>query len=276
MTIETSQEPRAFSDFEHRGWETNSAGYDRHWTMLTGHCADAMLDAMDISSGTRLLDVCTGPGVFARGARKRGATAIGLDFSDKLLAIARRNVPDAEFRQGDAHDLPFDDDSFDAVVCGFGLMHLPQPDVALREMHRVLQPGGRLGIAVWDAPTPGNGLGVLYGAIRAHGDVNTPLPHGPDFFQFAGPGDMTEALESTGLRDVAVHTVTPCWEFAHPSDLIKAIEEGAVRARALLLAQTDEARKSIESAVEDAISQFRSDDGTLEVPMPAVLGIAGK
>jgi SAM-dependent methyltransferase len=244
--------------------------------MLTGHCADAMLDAMDISSGTRLLDVCTGPGVFARGARKRGATAIGLDFSDKLLAIARRNVPDAEFRQGDAHDLPFDDDSFDAVVCGFGLMHLPQPDVALREMHRVLQPGGRLGIAVWDAPTPGNGLGVLYGAIRAHGDVNTPLPHGPDFFQFAGPGDMTEALESTGLRDVAVHTVTPCWEFAHPSDLIKAIEEGAVRARALLLAQTDEARKSIESAVEDAISQFRSDDGTLEVPMPAVLGIAGK
>lgn len=87
---------------------------------------------------------------------------------------------------------------------------------------------------------------------------------------------MTEALESVGLRDVAVHTVSPCWELAHPSDLIKAIEEGAVRARALLLAQTDEARRSIESAVEDSMSQFRSAGGVFEVPMPAVLGIASK
>ena len=276
MAIETARDPRAFLEFERAGWAGSGPGYVAHWTGVTEQCAGATLDAVGIAPNVRLLDVCTGPGILARAAADRGASVTALDFSEELLAIARRAVPDADFRQGDAQSLPFEDDGFDAVVCGFGLMHLARPDVALREMRRVLQPGGRLAVSVWDAPAPGNGLGVLHGAIRAHGNLDVPLPHGPDFFQFSSTERMTDALQSQGLERVNVVHVPQSWELAEPSDLIRAVEQGAVRVRAVLLAQTDDARRAIEAAVERGMAQFRTDAGTFAVPMPAVLGIAAK
>ena len=96
--------------------------------------------------GTRLLDVCTGPGILAGAALERGAQVVGLDFSGKLIEIAKRNVPGAEFQQGDAQALPFEAESFDAVVCGYGVIHVPEPQKALSEMHRVLKPGGYLAV----------------------------------------------------------------------------------------------------------------------------------
>jgi SAM-dependent methyltransferase len=104
-------------------------------------------------------------------------------------------VPGAEFRQGDAQTLPFEADSFDSVVCGYGIIHVPEPQKALSEMRRVLKPGGCLAVSVWEAAKPGNGFGLLFGAIRKHGDLNVPLPHGPDFFQFSEPDKLKAAFK---------------------------------------------------------------------------------
>ena len=272
MAIETSKEPKVFSDFEHQGWETNSAGYEQHWARLTRQTVPATLDAADVAKDTYVLDVCSGPGMLTAAALERGAKAVGLDFSDKVVAIARRIVPEAEFYQGDAQALPFEDDSFDAVVCGYGVIHVPNPDVALKEMYRVLRPGGRLAISVWESPKPNNGFGALFGALKTHGDLNVPLPHGPDFFQFSDAERMTDALTGMGLRDIRVQSVDQSWSLDEPLGIIRAVLEGAVRARALLLAQTDSAREAIERSVSEQMSQFSSGDGTFEVPMPAIVG----
>ncbi len=272
MAIETSNDPKVFSDFEHQGWETNSAGYEQHWARLTRQTVPATLDAADVAKDTYVLDVCSGPGMLTAAALERGAKAVGLDFSNKVVAIARRNVPEAEFYQGDAQALPFEDDKFDAVVCGYGVIHLPNPDVALKEMRRVLRPGGRLALSVWDSPKPNNGFGILFGALKTLGDLNVPLPHGPDFFQFSDVERMTDALEVMGLRDISVQIVDQSWNLDEPLGIIRAVLEGAVRARALLLAQTDSAREAIESSVMEGMNQYSSDDGTYEVPMPAIVG----
>lgn len=276
MAIETAKDPRAFSDFEHQGWAESSSGYDALWASLTRQCANVTLDAVKLSTNMRVLDVCTGPGVIAEAATERGAEVVGLDFSEELLAIAQQRVPAAEFSPGDAQNLPFDDESFDAVVCGFGLMHLPCPDLALSEMSRILRPRGRLAVSVWDAPTPQNGLGILYNAVRVHGDLNVPLPHGPDFFQFSTIQKMTEALQSCGLQDVRVDIVPQRWDLADSSDLVRAIEKGAVRAKAVLLAQTEAAHKAIEASVGTEMLRFQSERGIFEVPMPALVGSGTK
>jgi ubiquinone/menaquinone biosynthesis C-methylase UbiE len=182
MVIERSREPAAFQDFEHEGWETVSDGYEQHFARLTSQTVEPLLDAAGVARGMRVLDVCTGPGLLAGATVRRGAEAVGLDFSGNAVEIARRNVPGAEFLQGDAQALPFTSESYDAVLCGYGIIHVPDPEKALAEMRRVLRPGGRLAASVWQAPQPDNGFGVLYGAIRQHGDVGVPLPHGPDFF----------------------------------------------------------------------------------------------
>jgi ubiquinone/menaquinone biosynthesis C-methylase UbiE len=178
MAIESSQEPEVFSGFSHQGWERNCAGYDRHWARLTRQTVPATLDAAGVAKNARVLDVCCGPGMLAAAALERGAKVVGLDFSEKAVAIAQANVPGGEFHQGDAQALPFDDGHFDAAVCGYGVIHLPKPDLALSEMRRVLRPGGRLAVSVWDSPKPGNGFGLLFGALKAHGDLTVPLPHG--------------------------------------------------------------------------------------------------
>ncbi len=105
MAIQSSDDPEAFNDFEHQGWETISAGYERHFARLTRQTVPSTLDAAGVARGTRTLDVCTGPGMLAEAALERGAEAVGLDFSSEVIEIAKRNVPDAEFHQGDAQAL---------------------------------------------------------------------------------------------------------------------------------------------------------------------------
>lgn len=275
MKIESAHDPKAFKNFEHEGWETISAGYEQHFARLTGQAVPATLDVVGLTQGMRLLDVCTGPAMLAEAAIQRGAEVVGLDFSGEVIEIAKRNVPEAEFRQGDAQDLPFEDESFDAVVCGYGLIHVPEPEKALLEAHRVLRPGGRFATSVWEAPKPTNGLGLLFGSIKNHGNLDVPLPHGPDIFQFSDDERMSSALKHTGFLEVTVQTIEQVWDFDEPMGLINAVTEGMVRARGLFLAQTDSARSAISEAARQGMGQYRSAKGDYRVPMPAVLG-AGK
>ncbi|MDK1491166.1 methyltransferase domain-containing protein [Sinorhizobium sp. 7-81] len=274
--MESSRDPAAFRKFEHDGWETASRGYDRHFARLTRQTVPALLAAARVAKGMRVLDVCTGPGMLARAAVERGAQVVGLDFSGKAIESARRNVPDAEFQEGDAQALPFDAESFDAIVCGYGIIHVPDPQTALAEMHRVLKPGGYLAASVWQAPEPTNGFGLLFGAIKKHGNLDVPLPHGPDFFQFSEPEKLRAAFEDSGFADVTVAGVDQTWEMGDPSGMITAILEGGVRARGLLLAQTKKVRSTISAAVANGMMQFRSADCIYRVPMPALVGSGRK
>ena len=113
-----------------------------------------LIEAAGIAAGHKVLEVGCGTGVLAREVIKRvgpdgGVT--GLDVSESMLGVARGICPDVDFRQGNAMDLPFEDESFDAVIASFMLMFVPEPELAVREMWRVLRPGGRLVIAVWEA-----------------------------------------------------------------------------------------------------------------------------
>lgn len=276
MAIQRSRDPKAFTDFEQEGWATVGGAYDQHFGRLTRQTVDSTLDAAGVERGMKVLDVCSGPGMLAEAALRRGAEAVGLDFSDTVIDIARRNVPGASFQLGDAQSMPFGDDEFDAVVCGYGVIHVPVPEKALSEMHRVLRSGGRAAISVWEAPKPSNGFGVLFGAIKQHGNLDVPLPDAPDFFQFSESATMTGALQSIGLQDVKIESVEQHWDLESSLGIVKAILEGAVRARGVLLAQTETALRAIEDAVKQGMVKYERTPGSYRVPMPAVIGSGAK
>jgi len=119
-----------------------------------------MVDAANIQAGQRVLDVACGTGVLARAVTDQVGSegkVVGVDINAGMLAVAERKAPQVEWRQAPAEALPFDDSSFDAVVSQFGLMFFEDRQAAIREMIRVLKPGGRLAVAVWDTleNTPG-------------------------------------------------------------------------------------------------------------------------
>jgi len=135
-----------------RGHQAALGYQDKLVPALMEEWAPRVAEAADVRPRHQVLDVACGTGVLARAAASRagpsGAVA-GLDLDRSMLAVAARLSPTLWWHQGTAHALPFADRSFDAVVSQFGVMFFPDPAQALREMFRVLLPGGRLAVAVW-------------------------------------------------------------------------------------------------------------------------------
>jgi SAM-dependent methyltransferase len=274
MAIEQSRDSKQFSAFELAGWDTNICGYDSAFGAVARQTVRSMLDAARVTRGMRVLDVCCGPGMLAAGALERGAQAIGLDFAVEAVELARKLVPKGNFQQGDAQALPFPAASFDAVLCGYGLMHLPEPAAALREILRVLRPGGRAALSVWDAA--GAGFTLVYEAVRARGSMDVALPHGPDFFQFGSPERMRAALTEAGFADAAAYSFHQNWHVANADRYIESILTGTVRARAVLAAQSGDAAAGVRSYIAEYLTRFRASAGDLVVPMPAIIGIGAR
>jgi len=275
MDIQKSDNPSDYLKFERDGWAARIEGYNDTFGTVTRQTVQAVLKAARVGSGTRLLDICCGPGMLAAAAARQGATAVGLDFHG-VVAVARKLVPDAEFQGGDATELPFADNSFDAVVCGYGILHVPDPATALREMVRVLRPGGRVALSVWDNETSPTGLGLVYKAVHDYANLNVPLPHGPSIFQFSTLDAMRDALSSVGFADVEATRFAQGWQIQSGRQFLDAACGGTVRTRAVLAAQTDDVIAKIAAFFEAGLAEMRTGDGGFNVPMPAIVGSGTK
>jgi demethylmenaquinone methyltransferase/2-methoxy-6-polyprenyl-1,4-benzoquinol methylase len=123
-----------------------SLGQDRRWRR-------DVLNAVDPQPGERVLDLAAGTGTSSLPFRDRGAMVVPCDFSVGMLQVGKRNLPQLPFTAGDGTQLPFADDTFDAVTISFGLRNIVDPDAGLREMLRVTRPGGRLVVCEFSSPT---------------------------------------------------------------------------------------------------------------------------
>jgi SAM-dependent methyltransferase len=266
-------DPAPFHQFEQHGWEAAAAHYANAFGIVTIQTADALLDAVGTSSGTRLLDVACGPGFVAAAAARRGAAVVGIDFSAAMIADARRRHPELRFDEGDAAALRFDAASFDAVVMNFGMLHLAQPDKAIAEAHRVLRPGGHYGFTVWASPDRAVGFGMVLRAIEGLGNPSVALPEGPSFFRFSDADEVRRTLDRQGFTGVEVRLLSLTWPLSSPDALFDAMARGGVRTAAVLRAQTPPALDAIRAAVRQEVQQYATDGGFV-VPMQAVLAVA--
>jgi SAM-dependent methyltransferase len=261
----------AFNSFEAAGWEKQAAGYEDFFGQITTRVVDPLLDAAGVGEGTRVLDVATGPGYVAAEAAGRGATVVGLDQAEAMLAIARQTCPGIDFRRGSVEALPLPDRSFEAVVGNFIMLHVGRPEQAAAEFVRVLAPGGRLALTVWDVPERARILGVLVDAIAAAG-AGPPgeMPVGPPIFRFSEDREFACLLREQGLEGVEVATIG----FSHSSpsadDLWSGLLGGSVRTSALILAQPDDVQQEIRAAFDRVVGEYEV-GGRLEVPVSVKL-----
>lgn len=169
--------------------------------MVTTPPAAHLVHHAGIRAGHHVLDVGCGTGVAAITARRLGARVTGLDLTPELLARAKENsalpgFDDITWREGDAEVLPFDDATFDVVMSQYGHMFAPRPEVATKEMLRVLKPGGTIAFSTWP---PELGIGRLFALT---GRYAGPLPPGVSpTGEWGDTGIVTKRLGS-GVRDV--------------------------------------------------------------------------
>jgi demethylmenaquinone methyltransferase / 2-methoxy-6-polyprenyl-1,4-benzoquinol methylase len=178
-----------------------TAGLDRRWRRIT--VADT------VRKGDRVLDACCGTGDLAIAARARGAEAVGLDFSERMLERARGKDADIEWVRGDMLALPFEDGSFDAVTVGFGVRNVDDLEAGLHELRRVLRPGGRVGIL--EITQPRGALAPFYrlwfdrvvpllGKVLPGGAAYTYLP--ASVRRFPAPEELASLLDASGFTAV--------------------------------------------------------------------------
>jgi demethylmenaquinone methyltransferase / 2-methoxy-6-polyprenyl-1,4-benzoquinol methylase len=180
---------------------TMTAGLDRRWRRLTAETV--------VRPGDRVLDACCGTGDLAVAAARAGGTVTGLDFSERMLERARRKAPELEWVRGDLLALPFGEAAFDAATVGFGVRNVEDLQRALRELRRVLRPGGRLGILEITRPRGPlaffyrvwfDGVVPLIGKLLPGGSAYTYLP--ASVRRFPGPEELAGLMRDAGFGDV--------------------------------------------------------------------------
>jgi demethylmenaquinone methyltransferase/2-methoxy-6-polyprenyl-1,4-benzoquinol methylase len=184
------------------------------------------IDVARVGPGSRVLDVATGTGDLAIEAGSRGAVVVGTDFSEGMLALARKKVDHPRsgsraaaleggagsitFEQADALALPYEDDSFDAATVGFGARNFADLQQGLSEMARVVRPGGRVVVLEITTPTRPplstffslwfDRVVPLVGRVAGDADAYSYLPSSVK--RFPAPEDLAATMERAGLGEL--------------------------------------------------------------------------
>ncbi len=239
----------AFKAFETGAWHDRARTYDLVIGAVTARVGEELLDAVGTGPGTRLLDVGCGPGTITAAAAARGAQAVGVDLATGMLALGRERHPHLELLEGDAEALPFPDDAFDALIGGFILNHLPAVETAASEAARVLRPGGRMAVSVWDRPDRNRLLGELTHAVRDAGvPVRGGLPDGPDPYRLADPAEMRALLVGIGAVDAHARPLVLVHHASGVDELWDGLLGGTARISTVLAGQPEETLARVRAA----------------------------
>ncbi len=259
------------------GQVSNSAAeiYDEFFVpSLFGAWAGPLCDLAGITPGSHVLDVACGTGATTREAARRNGPSgrtVGLDRNGGMLAVAKSRSADIEWIEGFAEALPFAGNTFDTVLCQFGLMFFDNRSKALTQMMHVLRPGGRVAFTVWDDVENSPGYVEMVELIDSMfgKDAGNAL-RAP--YVLGDRQTLQGVLDEGGLTRAIVQTVTGEARFASVREWVRM----DVRGWTLSDDIDDAGFEALVAAAEDRFGRFRGQDGKVVFPAPAhlIVGVA--
>jgi len=250
---------------------------EKHMEPIFGPWAAEVVDRAALAAGEHVVDIGCGTGPATRLAARRLAGTgrlIGLDIDPVRIVLAGKLAAQEELAiewlEGSALDLPFDDGTFDAALCCLTLQFLPDRAKGLREIRRVLKPGGRLAASVWRSVEHCPGYHAFSLAMaEASGADPEPMPP----FSLGDADELRTLAQDAGFSSVRVETGTKLSRFASADAFVEAIVAGAATTRRALEAFDEATRRSIGAAVSASLQQYTDRDG-LALPMAANILVA--
>ena len=257
------------------GWDLAAVGYDSLWQAQLAAAHTALLALASPAAGERVLDIACGTGLVSfAAARAVGPSGhvLGVDLSERMIDAAEHRptqpgLSNCSFSRMDAERLALPDASFDVVLCALGLMYMPDPEQALREMRRVLRPGGRLALAVWGEPA-NCGWSAVFPIVSA--EVASEVC--PLFFRLGQQDALENLCVGAKLEDVRHRRITTTLTFADADEACDAVFVGGPAALSWSRFN-DEVRARVRARYLDAINSWR-DGRAYRIPGEFVIAAA--
>jgi SAM-dependent methyltransferase len=266
---------------QRRDWDSVSQGWRKWWQTIEQGAqpvSDRLIELTQIEPGQSVLDVATGIGEPAVSAAKRvgdKGLVIATDLSPQMLAIASERASELglgnmRFLEADAEKLDIGEKEFNAVLCRWGLMFMPEPLNAVKNMRDLLTGGGRLSAAVWSVPPKVPFLSLSMGVVIKELDLSPPPPNTPGLFSLADTQRLESLFEEAGFKDVKIETVSVNMSLPSSKAYVEFLQEVASPIVALLSGLSEERRNEIWQMIEQAAQPFVNEDGQLTTENEAI------
>lgn len=263
-----------------QSWNKFSPGW-RKWDELTMDflkpMGDEIIRLLHPAGKDQVLDIASGTGEpgLTIATMLDGGKVVITDLADHMLEIAaektaKRGITNIETQLCDVCELPFPDNSFDAISCRFGFMFFPDMQLAVNEMYRVLKPGGRIATAVWNVPEKNFWVTAIMGTINRNMELPPPPPGAPGMFRCAKEGLIAGLFREAGLKHVSEKEVSGQLRAGTTDNYWNMMTEIGAPIVAALSKADAAMRSRIQSEVYDLVNQ-KYPDGKVHIDCSALV-----
>jgi ubiquinone/menaquinone biosynthesis C-methylase UbiE len=266
---------KQYKEEERQNWNSVAAGWQKWWKTIessTEGVSRRLVELAEIKPGSRVLDIATGigePAITAANQVGKTGYVLATDFSSHMLSFAKQRAISLglqdviEFKEGDAETIELPPLTFDAALCRFGLMLLPDPKAGLSNIYKSLVNDGHFAAAVWSSPDKVPFASVPMSIILKATNSQPPPLGTPGPFSLSDENTLKNSYLSSGFKDPAIESMNVVLDFDSPDDFTTfIIEHGGPAIQKMLVGQTNERRNEILKAVGRAAEEYA--DSTAE------------
>jgi len=271
-------------DRQRQEWDRVAPGWEKWWRTIEDgaqHVNDRLLDLAQVVPGKRVLDIATGIGEPALSAASRVGSAgrvVATDISKQMLDIARirartAGLTNVEFLESDAQGLDFPDQSFDAVVCRWGITSLPDYPNLLVRIERMLRPNGAFATSVWDEASR---LPLTSIAMTIAREMFLSAPPRPEPPREVPEGALESVMIRTGFADVRAEKLTVTLELASTEAFAQYLVDVSPVVAALLSDQPPTRQREYQDRLVQEFQRYAADDGSFRVHNVCICAVGRK
>lgn len=252
-------------------WDKFSPGWkkwDEYTMNFLAPMGEAIIQALQLKATDTVLDIAAGTGEPGLSIARivSGGKVIGTDLSDGMLSVAKERaithgITNYETVVSDVTELPFADNTFDAISCRFGFMFFPDMQRAAKELGRILKPGGRIAVAVWGEPKDNAWVTATMSTIHEVLNIPKPPPDAPGIFRCAAPGFTEDLLNRTGFKNITGKESAGVYDFGSEEMYWTFNTEVAAAVVTALAQATPEQRELVHAKVIENIHRLNPGGG---------------